>query len=92
MNGIPRCARNDSTILLYGRGGKCCGGISTGSMTSRRVVIPSVARNPFPKIELISASVYLVAGKLLNDFVGAGFAILASTVLMLIFTILLIIS
>jgi ribulose 1,5-bisphosphate synthetase/thiazole synthase len=45
MNGIPHCARNDSTILLCGRGGKCGGGISTGSMTSRRVVIPSVARN-----------------------------------------------
>jgi hypothetical protein len=48
MNGIPRCTRNDSTILLYGRGGKCGGCISTGSMTSRRVVIPSVARNPLP--------------------------------------------
>jgi hypothetical protein len=48
MFEIPRCARNDSTILLYGGGGKCGGGISTGSTPSRRVVIPSVARNPIP--------------------------------------------
>ncbi|MDR0207159.1 MAG: hypothetical protein LBI45_07900 [Bacteroidales bacterium] len=34
--------------FCYMRGGKCGDGISTSSTTSRRIVIPSAARNPFP--------------------------------------------
>jgi len=43
------------------------------------------------KIELILASTYLVVGKLLEVFAGKGIAILASTILMLVFIILIII-
>ena len=43
------------------------------------------------KIELIYASIYLLAGKILDIFVGKGITILAMSFLMTIFTVLLII-
>ena len=43
------------------------------------------------KIELISALVYIIAGGLLNTFVGLGVSLLTMSILMLVFTVLLIV-
>ena len=43
------------------------------------------------KIELIYASIYLLAGKILDTFIGKGVTVLSMTFLMAVFTILLIV-